>query len=87
MTYIISISEFRNNIFNYTSLIDKGHDLVIEKEGKAIYKVTKHTDDSVAKATKMLQLLPHLKGIWKDNQDDFFRGSKETEYMKKITHK
>lgn len=92
MPSVVPITDFRNNIFDYTAeLLKYGGELEVEKNGQSIFKVVPIIDDTVQKAKNALKIIPQLAGIWKNMPDrefkelkNFFRGPKEKKYMKNL---
>lgn len=92
MTQIISITDLRKDLFKIADMVAyNGVEVEIEKEGRRIVKLVKIEDDPRERAKRALKLLPKLAGMWKDipeekfkELNEFFRGKKEKEYMKKL---
>lgn len=93
MTHVVSITDFRNNIFDYANLVNKGDAVEVEKDGKRVLRVTAIDEDSPEERAKYLleHVLPKVGGIWKDvPQSEFdklneqFRGKKAKAYMRKL---
>lgn len=92
MTQIISITDLRKDLFRIADMVAyKGVEVEVEKEGRRIVKLVKIEDDPKERAKRALEILPKLGGIWKDMPEEkfnkmreFFRGKKESEYMKRL---
>lgn len=90
MTTVVSITDFRKDIFKYADKVSGGgEDVEVEKNGKKIFRVIKISEDARAKARDLLRITPKLAGLWKDvdasefeDNKHFFRGKKEKKYMK-----
>ena len=82
----VPISEFRKKIFEYAKLVDEeGAEIVVEKNGKKIFRVIKIDKNAKESAKKALNLLKDLSGSWTKNSDkEFFRGKKEKKYIKEL---
>ena len=83
MTMTVSITDFRNNIFKYTSLMLEGYEFEVEKGGRKVFKTVKVVDDSAAKARNLLKILKKYKGKfpnWDINVDKMRHNKAEREY-------
>ena len=84
MPTTVSITDFRNNIFDYTNkLLKYGDEFEVAKNGQSVFRVIPVPNDAVQKAEKALRILPKLAGIWADipksefkETRKFFRGPK-----------
>ena len=92
MNYILPITALRKDIFAIMDRVAKTGDVIeVEKEGKRIVKIVPVTDDAAGKAAYVLaNVLPGIKGIWKDvplgefrKVNAFMRGKKEKSYWKR----
>lgn len=84
MTQIISITDFRKNLFRIADMVAyKGIEVEVEKEGRRIVKLVKIDDDPRERAKKALEVMKKIGGKFKHVKFDrsFFRGKKEKEYM------
>lgn len=91
MTYVVSISEFRKNLFEYADLTKDGGEVMVEKNGKSFLLVKSAKDDAKERAKKLLAILKSYKPSGKRptkkevaEVNEFFRGKKEIEYMKNL---
>lgn len=92
MSMIISITDLRKNLFNLAERVfSSGEEIEVEKEGRRIVKLVRINDDPKERARRILKLLPKLGGLWKNvpdkvlkDNEEFFRGKKEKEYMKNL---
>ena len=92
MPPIVSITDFRKNIFDYSDqIVASGDELEIERNGKVVLKVVPVNDDPSERARRLLELAPKLAGIWKDipqkefdEINEFMRGKKEKRYMARL---
>lgn len=96
MPNIVSITDFRNNIFDYTAqLLKYGGELNVQKNGQQILKITPIKDNPSEKAKYLLKyILPKAGGMWKnlpqshfDDLNEFFRGKKEKRYWQRTKFK
>ena len=91
MTYVVSISEFRENLFEYADLARGGDEVVVEKNGKSFLLVKSAKDDAKERARRLLAISKSYKPSGKrptkkeiDEVNEFMRGKKEIEYMKNL---
>lgn len=85
MVTTVSITEFRTNLFTLTSkLVSERGELIVEKDGKSLFHITAITDTPSERAKKALEFLPKLTGKFGKPDKAFFRGKKETVYMKRL---
>ena len=86
MNYSVPISQFRKDLFTYAKKVaEQGHELEVEKDGKAVFRVMPVEDDAKKRAKRALEIMKKLGGTWKDVKldNEFFRGKKEMEYWKR----
>ncbi len=86
MNYTVPITQFRKDLFAYAKKVaEGGHELEVEKDGKAIFKVTPVEDDVKERGRKLLELSKKIGGKFKNVDFDrgFFRGKKELDYWKR----
>lgn len=84
MPTVVSITDFRNNIFDYTDkLLKYGDEFEVAKNGQSVFRVIPAPNDAVQRAKKALKILPKLAGIWADIPEkefkemrQYFRGPK-----------
>ena len=88
MTMTVSITDFRNNIFKYADLVQKGYDLEVEKSGDAVFRVGKPLKEDIKRRGKELyELLKKAKGKfpnWKYDAGRMRRNKVEMEYIKNL---
>lgn len=92
MTQIISITDFRKNLFNLAEQVfSSGEEIEVEKEGRRIVKMVRIDNDPKERAKRALELLPKLGGIWRKvparrfkELNEFVRGKKEKKYMEEL---
>lgn len=96
MPSVVSITDFRNNIFEYTAqLLKYGGELSVQKNGQQVLKVTPDKDDPAGRAKYFLKYIaPKAGGIWKDvpqkefdEINEFMRGKKEKRYWQRAKFK
>ena len=87
MTMTVSITDFRNNLFEYADLVDRqGYEFEVEKEGKKMLKISKAVDDSKERSKRVARALRAAAGKFPEFEYDreFFRGKGEVKWMKNL---
>jgi hypothetical protein len=83
----VPITEFRKDLFKYADLVAyQGWEVEVEKDGRKIFKVSRVENTPQKRAERAIAALKKLGGAFPDFKTDneFFRGKKEIEYMKRL---
>jgi len=88
MNNFVSITDFRNNIFDYSDFIAKNNEIFVERNNKTVFKVVPVYDDNLIKAKKLYELFTNRKRILTTKEDKklikatkMFRNKKEIDYF------
>ena len=91
MNTFVSITDFRNNIFNYSDFIAKNNEVYVEKNNQAIFKVVPVSNESIINAIKMYKLVKSRKRVLTQTESKkldktvkSFRNKKEIEYFSNL---
>ncbi|MBI2008038.1 hypothetical protein HYS82_00050 [Candidatus Amesbacteria bacterium] len=87
MLQTVNVTDFRNNLFEYIRLIDRGYEFEVEKAGRKVFKTVKVVDDWATRAGELYKLMKKWGGKfpdWKYSRTEFRDNKAEKEYLKRM---